>query len=126
VSLVEAGESSERSKVLGEVFALPWNISEVGDEDGDVGADGYPEAVADAMAIAPFLGISCGGDEQEFFDLLCDIEEGHQQEGVLAEEGGSVLKSKGWRERKNLECSLNFDVGSIGSSRVKNRACLRV
>jgi hypothetical protein len=58
-------------------------------------ADGYPEAVANAMAIAPFLGISCGGDEQEFFDLLCDIEEGHQQEGVLAEEGGSVLKSKG-------------------------------
>jgi hypothetical protein len=27
VSLSEAGESSERSKVLGEVFELPWNIS---------------------------------------------------------------------------------------------------
>jgi hypothetical protein len=91
-----------------------------------VGANGYPETVANAMAIAPFLGISCGGDEKEFLDLLSDIEEGHQQEGVFAEEGGSVLKSKGWRERKNLECSLNFDVGSIGSSQIKNRACLRV
>jgi hypothetical protein len=120
VCLSEAGESSERSKV-------PWNISEFGveDEDGVLGANGYPEAVVDALAIAPFLGISYGGDEEGFLDLLCDIEEGHKREGVFADEGGSVLKSKGWRERKNLECSLNFDVGSIGSSRVKNRS-LRV
>jgi hypothetical protein len=72
-----------------------------------------------------FLGISYGGDEKGFLDLLSDIEEGHKREGVFADERGSVLKSKGWRERKNLECSLNFDVGSIGSSRVKNRS-LRV
>jgi hypothetical protein len=72
-----------------------------------------------------FLGISYGGDEKGFLDLLCDIEEGHKREGMFADEGGSVVKSKGWRERKNLECSLNFDVGSIGSSRVKNRS-LRV
>jgi hypothetical protein len=123
-----SGISSERSKVLGEVFELPWNISEDGVEveDGVLGANGYPEAVADALAIAPLLGISCGGDEKGFLDLLSDIEEGHKREGVFADEGGSVLKSKGWRERKNLECSLNFDVGSIGSGRVKNRSCLRV
>jgi hypothetical protein len=89
-------------------------------------ANGYPEAVADALAIAPLLGISCGENEKGFLDLLSDIEEGHKREGVFVDEGGSVLKSKGWRERKNLECSLNFDVGSIGSGRVKNRSCLRV
>jgi hypothetical protein len=128
VCLSEAGESSERRKVLGEVFEMPWNISEVGVEveDGVLGANGYPEVVANALAIAPFLGISCGEDEKGFFDLLSDIDEGHKREGVFAEEGGSVLKSKGWRKRKNLECFLNFDVGSIGSSRVKNRSCLRV
>jgi hypothetical protein len=54
-------------------------------------------------------------------DLLCDIEEGHKREGMSVNEGGSVVKSKGWRERKNLECSLNFDIENIGSSRVKNR-----
>jgi hypothetical protein len=47
-------------------------------------------------------------------DLLSFIEEGHHRE-----DGGSVSKPKGWRERKNLECSLNFDVGGIGSSRGK-------
>jgi hypothetical protein len=127
VSLSEVGESSERSNLLGEAFTLPWNISEAGVEveDGVSGANGYPEAVADALAIAPFLGVSCGGDEQGFLDLMCDIEEGHKREGMFADDGGSVVKSKGWRERKNLECSLNFDVGSIGSSRVKNRS-LRV
>jgi hypothetical protein len=98
---------------------------EVEVEDGVMGANGYPEAVADALAKAPFLGISCGGDEKGFFDPLSDIDEGHKREGVFVE-GGSVLKSNGWRERKNLECSLNFDVGSIGSSRVKNRTCLQV
>jgi hypothetical protein len=82
-------------KVLGEVFAVPWNISEVEDENGAVGANDYPETMADGMAIAPFLRISCGGDEKKFFDLLSNIEEGHQREGVFAEEGGSVLKSKG-------------------------------
>jgi hypothetical protein len=123
-----SGISSERCKVLREAFELPWNISEDGVEveDGVLEANGYPEAVADALAIAPLLGISCGENEKGFLDLLSDIEEGHKREGVFADEGGSVLKSKGWRERKNLECSLNFDVGSIGSGRVKNRSCLRV
>jgi hypothetical protein len=127
VSLSEVGESSERSNLFGEAFTLPWNMSEAGVEveDGVSGANGYPEPVADALAIAPFLGVSCGGNEQGFLDLMCDIEEGHKREGMFADDGGSVVKSKGWRERKNLECSLIFDVGSIGSSRVKNRS-LRV
>jgi hypothetical protein len=58
VSLSKVGESSERSNLLGEVFALPWNISEAGVEveDGVSRANGYPEAVADALAITPFLG----------------------------------------------------------------------
>jgi hypothetical protein len=126
VSSSEVGESSERSNLLGEVFSQPWNTSEAGVEveDGVSGANSFPEAVVDALAIAPFLGVSCGGNEQGFLDLMCDIEEGHKREGMFTD-GGSVVKSKGWRERKNLECSLNFDIGSIGSSRVKNKS-LRV
>jgi hypothetical protein len=124
VSLSEAGECSERGNLLEDVFALPWNISEV--ESEDVGAKGYSEGVVSAMAIAPILGMSFGGDEKRVMDLLSDIEEGQHREGVVEEYGSSVLKPKGWRERKNLECSLNFDVGDIGSSRSKNRACLRV
>jgi hypothetical protein len=48
-----------------------------------------------------FWGVSCGGDEQGFLDLLCDIEEGHKREGVFADDGGSVVKSKGWNYTKD-------------------------
>jgi hypothetical protein len=68
-----------------------WHIS----EDGVLEANGYPEAVADALAITPLLGITCGENEKGFLDLLSDIKEGHKREGVFVDEGGSILKSKG-------------------------------
>jgi hypothetical protein len=85
------------------------------------GADKYPDVVIRSKAAAPALGITFGGDEKRFMDLLSSIEEDRHRE-----DGGSVSRPKGWRERKNLECSLNFDVGGVGSSRGKNRACMPV
>jgi hypothetical protein len=83
--------------------------------------DGYSEAVVSSLEIAQALGISFGDNKKRFLDLMSVIEEGQHRV-----DGGSVLKPKGWRELKNLECSLNFDVGGIGSSRGKNKACMRV
>lgn len=59
VTISEVGESSERRDLVG---------------DGDV--DGYSEVVVNTMAITPTLGISFGGNEKRFLDLLSVIEEG--------------------------------------------------
>jgi hypothetical protein len=83
--------------------------------------NGYSEVVVSSLEIAQALGISFGDNKKRFLDLMSEIEEGQHRV-----DGGSVLKPKGWRELKNLECSLNFDVGSIGSSRGKNKTCMRV
>jgi hypothetical protein len=101
---------------------FPKTISEVGDssEKSDL-INGYSEAVVSSLEIAQALGISFGDNKKRFLDLMSEIEEGQHRV-----DGGSVLKPKGWRELKNLECSLNFDVGSIGSSRGKNKMCMRV
>jgi hypothetical protein len=101
---------------------FPKTISEIGDssEKSDL-IKGYSEAVVSSLEIAQALGISFGDNKKRFLDLMSEIEE-HQQRV----DGGSVLKPKGWRELKNLECSLKFDVGSIGSSRGKNKMCMRV
>jgi hypothetical protein len=101
---------------------FPKTISEVGDssEKSDL-INGYSEAVVSSLEIAQALGISFGDNKKKFLDLMSEIEEGQHRV-----DGGSVLKPKGWRELKNLECSLNFDVGSFGSSRGKNKMCMRV
>jgi hypothetical protein len=87
MNISEVGESSKRNNLLGNV-------------DGVVGANGYTEVVNSAMEIAPILGLSFGGDEKRFMDMLSDIEEGQHREGVFAENEGSISKPKGWRERK--------------------------
>jgi hypothetical protein len=98
----EVGESSKRSDLHG-----------AGDGKlGEVGVDGYSEVVVSAMGIAPALGITFGGNEKRFMDLLNVLEEGQHRE-----DEGFVSKPKGWRERKNLECSINFDARGNGSSR---------
>jgi hypothetical protein len=101
---------------------FPATILEVEDslEKGDL-LDGYSEVVVSSLEIAQALGLSFGSNRKRFLDLMSVIEEGQHRV-----DGGFVLKPKGWRELKNLECSLNYDVGGIGSSRGKNRACMRV
>jgi hypothetical protein len=56
---------------------------------GVVGVDSYFEVVVSMMGIAPALGISFGGNEKRFLDLLSVIEEGqHWEDGVLFETEG--------------------------------------
>jgi hypothetical protein len=73
-------------------------------ENGEMGNVGYSEVVLSAK-IFPILGISCGGNEKRFLDLLTVLEEGQCQEVMV-----SISKQKGRRELINLECSINFDV----------------
>lgn len=47
-------------------------------------------------------------------DLLSVLEEGQHQE-----DEGFVSKPKGWREWKNLECSINFNARGNGLPGVK-------
>jgi hypothetical protein len=100
---------------------FPATILDVGDSSESDLLDGYSEVVVSSLEIAQALGISFGGHKKRFLDLMSVIEKGQHRVN-----GGSVSKPKGWRELKNLECSLNFDVGGIGSNRGKNRASLRV
>jgi hypothetical protein len=65
------------------------------------------------------MGDSYGGNEKGFLDFLALIDEGQCQEVSVP-----ASKLKGFREIKNLECSINFDARGVGSSRVKGkRAC---
>jgi hypothetical protein len=58
-----------------------------------------------------------GVDEKSLLNLFSAIEEDQYHE-----EGVSISNSKGKRELKNLECSINFEVRGCGSSRVKGKA----
>jgi len=56
-----------------------------------------------------------------FLDLLAQIDVTQHQEVLV-----STPKFKGSREVKNLECSINFDARSFGSSRGKGKSALAV
>jgi hypothetical protein len=77
--------------------------------------------VPSAKELALTLGISFGGNEKSFLNLLTILEEEQHREVV-----GSASTPKGRRELKNLECSINFDARGIGSSRGKDKAILQV
>jgi hypothetical protein len=66
-------------------------------------------------------GISYGGDEKCFLDLLTLIDEGQRQDDHI-----SAPKPKWSRQVKNLECSINFDATSVCSSRSKGKRALVV
>jgi hypothetical protein len=80
-----------------------------------VGVEDYFEVVLDAMDLAPTLGLSFGGDEKRLLNFFSDIEENWDRE-----EGVSVSNSKGKRELKNLECSINFIRCSLNSKTKNN------
>ena len=65
------------------------------------------------MELAPTLGLTFEGDEKSLLNLFS--EDQHH------EEGASASNTKGKRELKKLECSINFEARSCGSSRVKGR-----
>jgi hypothetical protein len=90
-------------------------------ENGEVGDEGYSEFVLSAMRATPTIGMSFGGDEKRLVDLFSTIKEGwYLEDGVFAS------KLKGRMELKNLECSINFDARSSGSSRGKSMTILWV
>jgi hypothetical protein len=99
-----------------ESFAWGWD-----GKLGGVGVDGYSEVVVSAMGIAPAMGITFGRNEKRFMDMLSVLEERQHRK-----DEDSVLKPKGWRERKHLECFINFDARANGSSWGKSSASLRV
>lgn len=57
-----------------------------------------------------------GGNEKVFLDNLALIDEGQRQEVSV-----SSSKLKGYRELKNLKCSINFEARGVGSSREKGK-----
>jgi hypothetical protein len=82
-------------------------------DDPEGGLVVYPRVVQDARSCFHMMGVSFKGTEKGFLDFLTSVDEG--QRFV------SVTKQKGKRELKNLECSINFDVRGVGSSRVRGK-----
>ena len=64
--------------------------------------EGYSEGVLNVMELTPNLGLTFGGNEKRLSDLFSVIEEEQ-----FCEEEVSISNSKGKRELKNLECSIN-------------------
>jgi hypothetical protein len=71
------------------------------------------------MEIGPVLEISCGDDGKQLLDLLTALDKEHCQE---VSDTHSKRDTKGKRELKNLECSINF----VGSSHGKGKRALLV
>jgi hypothetical protein len=75
----------------------------------------FPKGLG-AMELAPTLGLIVGDDEKKLLSLFFVIEANRDRDLEV-----SVSDCKGKRELKNLECSINFESRSCGSSRVKGR-----
>jgi hypothetical protein len=86
--------------------------SSKGDDPGG-GVVVYPRVVQDARSCFRTIEISFKGSENGFPDFFSLVDEG--QHFI------SALKKKGKREVNNLECSINFDIRGVGSSRVKGK-----
>jgi hypothetical protein len=81
-----------------------------------MGLEGYFEGVFDAMECTPTLGLTFGGDDKRLLNLFSVMEaDRYREEGVF------VSNTKGKRELKNLECSINFEARGSSFSRVKGR-----
>jgi hypothetical protein len=103
-----------------------WSLMVVLDQhgiqhEGEFGVqhEGVSEIVQRAMEIGPMLGISCGGDGNQLLNLLTALDKEHCQEVSATP---SKRGTKGKRELKNLECSINFE----GSSRGKRKRALSI
>jgi hypothetical protein len=78
--------------------------------------ESYFEGVLDAMELATTLGLTIGDDEKKLLSLFWVIEVDRDRDP-----GVSISNTKGKKEIKNLECSINFETRGCGSSRVKGR-----
>jgi hypothetical protein len=83
-----------------------------------VGAEGYSEVVLNAMGATPTMGFTFGGNERRLIPFI--DEDRYRENGVFAS------KSKGKRELKNLECSINFEARGSCSNQGKGKIALWV
>ena len=67
------------------------------------------------MELAPILGLIVGDDKKKLESFF--VIGAHRD----CDPGMSVSNTKGKRELKNLECSINFGTRGCGSSRVKDK-----
>jgi hypothetical protein len=106
---------------------LPWSLLSSsyelgGSSCGDdfVGAIFSPEAVLFLQA----MGISFEGNTMRFLNPLAQVDQGMRHE--VPNPIPPSPKLIGSRELKNLECSINFDARSHGSSQGKSKKALVV
>jgi hypothetical protein len=84
------------------------------DLEGEVTS--YPGVVQVARSCYRTMGVSYRGNEKGFLDFFALIDEGQHQKVSV-----STSKPKGYKEIKNLECSINFDARGVGSSQEKGK-----
>jgi hypothetical protein len=67
----------------------------------------YSKEVLQAMKLAPFMGISVGGkDENKCLALLSAIDKEHKKDAAAVKREAATQRVKGLRELKNLDCSM--------------------
>jgi hypothetical protein len=67
----------------------------------------YSEEVLQVMKLAPFMGISVSGkDENKYLALLSAIDKEHKKDVAAVKREAATQRVKGLRELKNLDCSM--------------------
>jgi hypothetical protein len=82
-------------------------------------AIGSPKAMFNGTLCLQAAGISFVGNEKGFLDVMAQKVEGQRLEVPV-----SIPKIKGNRELHNLECDINYDARSLGSTRGKSKRAL--
>jgi hypothetical protein len=107
-----------KEKFAKEVHKNKDLFNEVVADTSEKGEENYSEVVLDAVKFASNMGWNCGdeGDEKSLLNIFSKIEE----------ERKPTSKVKGMRERKNLECSLNYEARErLSSERChRRRGCV--
>jgi hypothetical protein len=107
-----------KDKFAKEVHKNKDLFNEVVADTSEKGEENYSEVVLDAVKFASNMGWNCGdeGDEKSLLNIFSKIEE----------ERKPTSKVKGKRERKNLECSLNYEARErLSSERChRRRGCV--
>jgi hypothetical protein len=91
-------------------------VSRGGDSEEVVGS---PGAVFDTTLCLQAVGISFDGNEKGFLDIMAQVVEGQRLEVPV-----STPKIKGNRELHNLECDINYDAKSLGSTQGRSKRAM--
>jgi len=109
-------------------FLLPPSHSTPPLEVGEYSRGGISEEVVgsskvgfDATLCLQAVGISFEGNVKGFLDVMAQVVEGQRLEVTVF-----TPKNKGNRELHNLECDINYDARSLGSTWGKSKRALDV